>query len=174
MIQNCKIGILESFEYLYDFYDYNKSIIACFEKVFQEFFNKNVYEVCHPHCPLECNTISYGITTSFAKYPNQIHYENLLNNTLVTSKYPDGYSITYDDMQKSVIAFNVYYDDLKYSVITEVPKTSPTDLISNMGGLLGLFIGLSFLSFGELVEMFLEVLFIIFEKETISHSRNSF
>ena len=35
-----------------------------------------------------------------------------------------------------------------------------------MGGLLGLFLGVSFLSFVEFIELFLEVFFILFEKET--------
>lgn len=172
MIQNCKIGILESFEYLYDFYDYNKTIIACFEKVFQEFFNKNVYEVCHPHCPLECNTITYGITTSFSKFPNLIYYNQLINRTLIRSKYPADYILSYEDLQNSVVAFNVYYDDLKYTIISEVAKSSPTDLASNMGGLLGLFIGVSFLSFGELIEMALEIVFILCEKKKLNVTEN--
>ena len=167
MINICKIDKLESYEYLLDYYALNATLIACFKSVFEEFFNKDVYEICHPHCPLECNTISYGITTSFSKFPNLIYFEKKLkNNSIITSKYPSGYNITYEDILKSTVAFNVYYDDLKYSIITEVPKTGPTDLISNMGGLLGLFIGISFLSFGELAEMLLEVIFILFEKES--------
>lgn len=165
MMQVCKIDKLESFEYLFDYYAQNLTLINCFKGVFEEFFRKDVYEVCHPHCPLECNSISYGITTSFAKFPNLIYFQSLVNNSLIKSKYPAGYNITYDDLLKSTVSFNVYYDDLKYSVITEVPKTAPTDLISNIGGLLGLFIGVSFLSFGELAEMILEVVFILFEKD---------
>ena len=35
------------------------------------------------------------------------------------------------------------------------------DLISNIGGNLGLFIGVSFLSFAEIIELFIEILFIL-------------
>lgn len=37
------------------------------------------------------------------------------------------------------------------------------DLISNFGGLLGLFVGISFLSFGELVQILIEIFFIVIE-----------
>ena len=36
------------------------------------------------------------------------------------------------------------------------------DLISNIGGNLGLFIGISFLSFAELIELLVEIIYIIF------------
>ena len=93
----------------------------------------------------------------FSKFPNLIYYNQLINRTLIRSKYPADYILSYEDLQNSVVAFNVYYDDLKYTIISEVAKSSPTDLASNMGGLLGLFIGVSFLSFGELIEMALEI-----------------
>jgi hypothetical protein len=39
------------------------------------------------------------------------------------------------------------------------------DFLSNFGGLLGLFVGMSFLSFGELIQILIEFLFIVFEKK---------
>ena len=172
MMQTCNITELESYETLNQKYISNESILSCFKKVSEAFVDKNVYEVCHPHCPLECESISYSISLSFAKFPNQIYYRQLINNSLIKSKYPVEYNIKYSDIEQSVVAFNVYYDDLKYTTITEVAKTTITDLISNMGGLLGLFIGVSFLSFGELVEMALEVIFILFEKSIVTNRTN--
>jgi hypothetical protein len=46
-----------------------------------------------------------------------------------------------------------------------MPKIEPFDLISNIGGILGLFIGCSFVSLFELVEIFLEVYFILFSNK---------
>ena len=45
------------------------------------------------------------------------------------------------------------------------------DLISNIGGNLGLFIGISFLSFAEIIELFLETIHILLEKKSF-HSLN--
>ena len=44
------------------------------------------------------------------------------------------------------------------------PKILLTDLVSNIGGTLGLFLGISFLSFIELFELIIEILFIFFKK----------
>ena len=49
----------------------------------------------------------------------------------------------------------MYYNDLKYTKITELQKTKIVDLIANAGGILGLFIGISFLSFIEILEFLL-------------------
>jgi len=38
------------------------------------------------------------------------------------------------------------------------------DLISNIGGNFGLFIGISFLSFAELIELFVEIIIILGKK----------
>jgi len=38
---------------------------------------------------------------------------------------------------------------------------------TNFGGLLGLFVGMSFLSFGELIQIIIEVLIILFEKNKV-------
>ncbi len=54
---------------------------------------------------------------------------------------------------------------MEYTKLSEMPKIEPFDLISNIGGILGLFIGCSFVSLFELVEIFLEVYFILFSNK---------
>jgi hypothetical protein len=46
-------------------------------------------------------------------------------------------------------------------MIDQIGKMNGFDLISNIGGNLGLFIGISFLSFAELIELFIEIIYII-------------
>ena len=45
--------------------------------------------------------------------------------------------------------------------ISQQPITSLTDLISNTGGILGLFLGMSFLSLIEFVEAIIEIFWIV-------------
>ena len=61
---------------------------------------------------------------------------------------------------------------MRYTVIRQDPKLQPVDLISNIGGLLGLFLGMSFLSFLELVEIVNEIIFIIYETKFSTRSSN--
>ena len=122
-------------------------------------------QLCSKHCPQECDSISYKLTISTANFPDTIYGEFLKDMDEIKSKFPSDYNITLDDLRKSTLAFNVYYEDLSYTQISQTPKTDIIDLISSVGGLLGLFIGISFLSFAEIIEIILEVIFILFERK---------
>ena len=67
-------------------------------------------------------------------------------------------------MKKSVSRVQIYFNEMKETIISEKVKTEPSDLISNLGGLLGLFLGLSFLSLIEFVEIGLQILIVLFSK----------
>ena len=47
---------------------------------------------------------------------------------------------------------NVYYESMKYEVTIDSLSVTSEDLLSKFGGTLGLFLGISFLSFIEIVE----------------------
>ncbi len=99
-----------------------------------------------------------GVMTS--KFPSQAYAFELMNNSQIKSNYPPGYNTTLDDLRESMVQFSVYYTDFYYTHISQIPKQHLVDLVSNFGGLFGLFIGMSFLSFGELIELLVEVLLI--------------
>jgi len=60
----------------------------------------------------------------------------------------------------------VYYSSLKYILITEQSQMHIIDLILNVGGTLGLFIGVSFVSLFEISEIILEIIMIISGKKS--------
>jgi len=104
-------------------------------------------------CPRECKTVSYEINYSNSNYPSYTEYLNLLNNSYLMSKYLQTPSV--EDIKKSMATLYIYYDDLRYTSISQQPKMMFFDLISSIGGLFGLFLGASFLSFADLVEVIL-------------------
>ena len=53
----------------------------------------------------------------------------------------------------------IYYKDLKYTLLKDEPNMILADLISNIGGLLGVFIGYSFVSFIEIFEILFAFIF---------------
>ncbi len=91
--------------------------------------------ICEKQCPLKCDTVSYSLT---------------VNNN-------------YRQLQNSIMV-NIYYPDFYYTSITEQPKMTFDDLISNFGGLLGLFLGGSLMSFFEIFELIISVLVLLFKK----------
>jgi len=91
-------------------------------------------KICEKQCPMECDSISYSLT--------------IQGNYL----FLDGLSHVY-----------IYFPDFYYTSITEQPKTTFDQLISNIGGLLGLFIGGSLMSFFEIFELLISILVIMFK-----------
>ena len=67
---------------------------------------------------------------------------------------------TYEQVSKHFSSILIYYKELKYTLISQEPRTMLFNVISNIGGILGLFLGISFLSFMELVEILFQVIYI--------------
>ena len=103
---------------------------------------------------------------SFAAFPaDYFNYVMLFNNSNLASKFgltpnqtlnhlskhqwsslPDLTQIK-KVLSKKTLKLNVYYDDLSYTSIEEQEKMNLIDMVANVGGTLGLFLGVSFLSF---------------------------
>jgi hypothetical protein len=134
---------------------------TCFNrKGFQYVENASLIEEDFKKCPLECNTILNDISTSFIEYPAPGYLKDLKRHPIVRSKFNDQMNNVSDKQIKlSVTSFALYYQDFKYSVLSEVPLFSVISLVSNIGGTLGLFLGMSLLSSLEVFELFIEVLF---------------
>jgi hypothetical protein len=122
-----------------------------FVKEYIEVIKKQTFQFCLPDCPLECDSVKYETFYSFTKYER--------NNS---------FNVKIDDY----VVFGVYFDSLDYTLIDQIPKMNKLDLISNIGGNLGLFIGVSFLSFAEIIELFIEILFILKNFNSVSNLNN--
>lgn len=133
-----------------------KSVFSCLADITGEFYNQSFYEKYGLKCPLECESMDYAITTSMSKFPSRAIYLNLEK----LRKLFNG-SYSYENLTDTLLSFVVYYDELKYTMISQHEKTKLQDLISNIGGLFGLFLGMSFLSFIELAELLGEVILIL-------------
>jgi hypothetical protein len=120
-----------------------------------DMYRREINDECKSLCPLECNSIIYDFTISSSSYPNQFLYD-------VFSEKGYIFNITYEEFRSRAIELNVYYNSLTYAKLSESPKTSIVDLFSNIGGTLGLYVGVSLLSLVELFEIFAEFVFICF------------
>ena len=110
----------------------------CCWKEFHKFSNSNsIAGNCRERCPLECKTIVYSKTISRKKY--------------------------LDNNEKISVA--IRFDGLGYTEIKESPIMNIVDLLSNIGGIGGLFLGISLLSFVEIFEIFMEIYYLFCQKE---------
>ena len=122
--------------------------IQCIQK-FMDDFNK--LDICENYCPLECDSYTYDIRESVQPI---LGSGDLSPNFL----YPE--FLTFKNFTRTFFSINVYFEDLKYTLITQQSKYEIFDLISNIGGIIGLLLGFSFISFLEIFEVIAEIIFV--------------
>jgi hypothetical protein len=127
---------------------------SCLEQ-FNDNFNQ--IEKCSKFCPLECDQYSYEIFHTPAKITDTGKI-NKFNDDYFYSSLPEFQ--TYENVSKNYYLINAYYEESKYTLISQQPKIELFGLISNLGGILGLFIGFSFISLLEIIEVLAELAYI--------------
>lgn len=110
---------------------------------------------CLSQCPLECETVSFTYKKeSWPLDENAVSslYYNRTKDFLESTN--SSYSIhSVDSLKRTILDVYLYYEDLSYTEITQIPKMSVTNLISDIGGTFGLFLGLSLLSLVEIAHI---------------------
>ena len=72
---------------------------------------------------------------------------------------------SYDSFREYFYAINIFYPSLKYTYISESPQMTVLNLLSSLGGSLGMFLGFSVFSLLELFELLFElILNLVFSK----------
>ena len=139
-----------------------------FEKILDEdsIFESTEYisETCLPLCPLECNQTLYKYSLSFSQLHGGDFVSTIKNNSHLTSDFINR-PIDSTQAEKSFIRLNIFYDSLSYTLTTESPQMDWVTLLGSIGGNLGLFLGVSVFSFCELVEVLVEIYYILIDKE---------
>ncbi len=109
------------------------------------FENESVDKECAKWCPLECRTEQFELSLTRNEQRNMSDYG--------------------DDK----ILLNLFFDSVSYFDYEESPSISVYNLISNIGGAIGLLLGMSLLSIFEILEMVILSIYLI-----IRHKYRSF
>lgn len=124
----------------------------------------NVKSICNVECPLECDSVKYNSIMSHADYPSRVYASLLANNTKIIERYSSSSNarnnlsnVTYEFLKEHMLELSVFYGELGYEKYEESPKMGPVDIVSSIGGTLGLFLGMSFLSFVELIDIIIRI-----------------
>jgi hypothetical protein len=107
---------------------------------------------------LECNSNQITFTTTSHELLGDVYEKFIRNNRNLSSDFLNT-SITKETVKKSVARVYVYYDSLSYTESDEAPQIDLVSLIANIGGNLGLFLGVSLFSVWEVVITLLEIYF---------------
>jgi len=138
---------------------FNSEIKKCVANYLKTFRVKEQFEKCQKFCPKECVSMSHIMSSYFELIPISGILSSSMRKISDFEKFK-----TYEEIHEHYIRVYVYYKDLKYTLISENPKTEPFNFISSIGGILGLFLGISFLSFIEMFEIIFEIIFYLITK----------
>lgn len=70
-----------------------------------------------------------------------------------------------DEIRQNLLRLNVYLEELSVVEFKQLPAYDLADLFADIGGTLGLWMGISVLTMMELVELVLRLVFLLFDSE---------
>lgn len=111
-------------------------------------------------CQQQCIIIDYKVTPSSASAPDRLM--SLLSQAFVNRTgvpLPENWSTNWGaEVQHNYLGLDVTCETKLVENYTQHPSMRPVDVLSNVGGQTGLWIGISFLSLMEVVEMLCRLL----------------
>jgi hypothetical protein len=154
---NCSV---ESSSFNFDKCSNDAAILNCFSKYYDNFLNRTISKppaICERECPLECDSINYILNH---------------NSFYATDKFLEIYKDTTGESKDDLIYLFIYYPNKQYQLVTQIPRMQTFDLVSSVGGILGLFISVSFLTFVELIEILFKIIFYFFNSKKANYNFN--
>lgn len=116
-----------------------------------------------------CTLINYYSTPGYAYCNKRLRYSYEFDGECKQQCPEECFLIKFetrvmslDDWDFGGHSIEISYSDLSYIEISQTPKMTGFTLISSIGGALGLFIGIRFLSLVELFEYFADIFLILF------------
>ena len=128
-------------------------VLETFKNIIPDIGNR-----CALECPLECDYIKYDLSYSTIAYPTKEYFDGLKNESKTYK------NTSFEEFQGTHLYLNLFFASKEYTEIREVPKLTEVDLISLLGGVLGIFLGFSVFSLVELIEILLQIIAFIFRK----------
>ncbi|XP_072050209.1 acid-sensing ion channel 1A-like [Amphiura filiformis] len=110
-------------------------------------------------CTFACQEDIFKYVVSYSLWPNDKHKPVVQNGIREMSDHLKK-SVENDTsfVEKNVVKINVYYDELTYDFIYHTETYGKYDLLSDLGGNVGLWIGISVLTIVEILELFYDVI----------------
>ena len=137
--------------------------------IYERGYAQNYSTKCLSECPLECESVTYDHTVTSLDFPTKEFYETTLNDKIMFENLFNyfGQNFTLELYKENFLSLNVFLSSSKYTLITETPKITLTDLITNLGGSVGILLGCSMFSLLEVLELLFQCFLIAVYKKKI-------
>jgi hypothetical protein len=132
------------------------SQLSCLSVSKAKFQSSSINEKCSSDCPLECSSVSYDAAVTLATYPTSFYSSWLQLQSNLLQKFQNNQTTT-AKIQSSVVKLNIFYNSMTYTSITDTATITWDSLLGSIGGHIGLFLGMSVLTFCEVIEIICEM-----------------
>jgi hypothetical protein len=125
----------------------------CAYNEFIRFNSSKMNEQCFANCPLECDSVEFELTTSQSNWPSTFYGNLLIHDSRIhLSNYTRNFT-SIDNIKRSSLAVNVYYNDISYTSIEEKPELNLSTMVANIASYMSMWCGVSLMSFVEIFEL---------------------
>ena len=147
----------------------NDSELNCTNVQYVNFIKQDETGLCAEYCPLECDSFTYETSISSAGFPTDVYGDVLINKEIVKNFYANWTNLRRKrDIKTDIFAVNVYFNDFTSTKISNSPQYGVFDLVGNIGGLIGLFLGGSYLSLIEIFDLVFSISMLLINKKVIN------
>jgi hypothetical protein len=96
-------------------------------------------EMCQGECPHNCETKKYNAHISASTFPDEAYARNsLLNNTKVIFLHSEAkVNLTYENLKSQIVAAEIFYNEMEYTRIDEMPYMTGVAMFGKLGGIFG-------------------------------------
>jgi len=130
---------------------YAQCLKEAYNKIIKEEFKAKVLR----ECPAECDSVSYSKVVTSGEYGTPAEIQSVLNRSGYLRERAR--ERREDEVRNAVLYLRVFFEELRYTRVTEIPKISVADFVASIGGTIGLFLGMSFISSFELFILLFEM-----------------
>ena len=116
---------------------------------------------CTPLCPLECNRTILKTSSSSSSYDltGELYYDFIKTKKNLLSNFVNK-PLSIQNAIESFTSIAFYYESNSYKLSTDTPSMDMVSLLANLGGTLGLFIGISLIQLCEIIDVLIQIILI--------------
>ncbi|XP_035666346.1 amiloride-sensitive sodium channel subunit gamma-like [Branchiostoma floridae] len=141
--------------------NFSTSVATCEEGVKRRIATANL--TCA--CPASCSDRVFRKSIGLAEWPADSYLPTVLSKLRTKSRGPGtGILGDSDEFKRNLLKVNIYYEALNFERITESPGYEVENLLGDIGGQLGLWVGMSCLSAMEIMEVLVDIVIILCKK----------
>ncbi|KAH9505474.1 hypothetical protein Btru_057410 [Bulinus truncatus] len=147
-IMNC--GCYDSF--MFNVMDNPNNVTICDEK-YSCVTQEKLYDPGLCNCKVPCREVDYKTKVTSAQWPNEQKGTNFSSEICEKLRHQ-----TERELRDNFVGVRIYYESMYSTQLTDVAEVNLAAFLSNLGGCVGLWIGVSVLSIVELLHLFADII----------------